>query len=378
MHKLIAFLVLGLLIVGCKDPKPEQTTVKNIQSESLIKYAQGFSIEHFEGYSVIEVSTPWPDAKKPFRYLLSKDSIPINDNNFDAVINVPIKSIVVTSTTHIPSLEMLNVEDKLIGFPFTKYVSSPKTRALIDAQKVKELGGSQEINTEVLLALVPNLVVGYGVDGTNKNLNLIEKSGIPVIYNGDWMEQTPLGKAEWIKFFGALFDKQLEAEQLFTQIENDYNQAKEIAQKATTKPTVISGAMYKDIWYLPQGSSWAAAFIADANADYLYKETQGTGSLSLSVESVLTKAQHAQFWIGPGQFTSLGQMEETNTAYAGIEAFKKGNVFSFTTNIGPTGGVIYYELAPNRPDLVLKDMVKILHPELLPDYELHFFSPLKQ
>jgi len=141
---------------------------------------------------------------------------------------------------------------------------------------------------------------------------------------------------------------------------------------------VISGAMYKDVWYLPQGSSWAAAFINDANGDYLYKDTTGSGSLSLSLETVLTKAQNADYWIGPGQFKSLEQMTDANAAYAGINAFTKKRVYSFTKNVGPTGGVIYYELAPNRPDLVLKDIVKILHPELLPEYQLHFFSPLDQ
>ncbi|MEP2937300.1 MAG: ABC transporter substrate-binding protein [Gilvibacter sp.] len=376
MQKLVYLLLTAVLLVACKEQTAVDTTVATAQSKTVVTHAQGLKIEHFIGYSVIEVSTPWPDAKKPFRYALINDTTIVDRSNFDAVIQVPIKTVVATSTTHIPSLEMLGAEDRLVGFPFTNYVSSTKTRALIDAGSIKELGGSQEINTEVLLALAPELVIGYGVDGTNKNLSLIEKAGIPVIYNGDWMEQSPLGKAEWIKFFGALLGKQKEADQLFDQIESDYNQVKEIASRAKTKPTVISGAMYKDVWYLPQGSSWAAAFIHDANGDYLYKDTTGSGSLSLSLETVLTKAQNAEYWIGPGQFKSLEQMTDANAAYAGINAFANKKVFSFTKNVGPTGGVIYYELAPNRPDLVLKDIVKMLHPDLLPEYQLHFFSPL--
>lgn len=378
MQKILSLLVAMLFLGACKQQATDANNDAIIQSNTTITHAQGFTIEQHEGYMVLEVSTPWPEAKKPFRYALVKEVMPKDSLTFDALIQIPINTVVATSTTHIPSLEMLGVEDKLIGFPFTDYISSAKTRALIDANAVKELGGSQEINTEVLLALTPDLVIGYGVDGTNKNLNLIEKAGIPVVYNGDWMEQTPLGKAEWIKFFGALFDKQDQANTVFAQIENDYKQVKQLAAKANIKPTVISGAMYKDVWYLPQGNSWAATFIADANGDYIYKDSNGTGSLALSLESVLTKAQAAQFWIGPGQFSSLAQMAETNAAYAGIDAFKQNKVYSFTKNVGPTGGVIYYELAPNRPDLVLKDMVKILHPDLLPEYELHFFSPLDQ
>jgi iron complex transport system substrate-binding protein len=378
MQKFVFFILFSLLLISCQQSNSTQKEVVKNTTNTLIKHAQGFTLEQYDGYSVLEILSPWPDSQKPFRYALIKDKQPADSLQFDAKVTVPIQSIVVTSTTHIPSLEMLGVQDKLVGFPFADYISSPKTRALIDANKVTELGGSQEINTEVLIALSPELVVGYGVDGTNKNLNIVENAGIPIVYNGDWMEQTPLGKAEWLLFFGALFDKQEEASLLFNKIEADYNEVKEIAKKANSKPTVISGAMYKDIWYLPKGSSWAAAFIADANGDYLYKDSQGTGSLSLSLESVLVKGQQAQFWIGPGQFSSLSQIKESNAAYASIYAFKQQNVFSFTTNVGPTGGVIYYELAPNRPDLVLKDIVKILHPELLPEYNLYFFSPLSE
>ena len=378
MQKIIAFVLMVLLWSSCKQAATDQSQNNNMPNELSVKHAQGFTIEQHDGYSVLEILSPWPDSEQAFRYALIKTKRPADSLQFDAMVTVPVQSLVVTSTTHIPSLEMLEVQDRLVGFPFADYVSSPKTRALIEANKVKELGGSQEINTEVLIELSPELVVGYGVDGTNKNLNLIEKAGIPVIYNGDWMEQTPLGKAEWLLFFGALFDKQEKASQLFNQIESDYNQVKEIAKNAKSKPTVLSGAMYKDIWYLPKGTSWAAAFIADANGDYLYKDSQGTGSLALSLESVLVKAQNAQYWIGPGQFSSLSQMEQANKAYASIAAFNQKNVFSFTTKVGPTGGVIYYELAPNRPDLVLKDIVKILHPELLPDYNLYFFSLLSE
>jgi iron complex transport system substrate-binding protein len=139
----------------------------------------------------------------------------------------------------------------------------------------------------------------------------------------------------------------------------------------------MSGAMYKDIWYLPQGNSWAAQLINDANGNYLWNDSEGTGSISLNLESVLDKGQTADFWIGPGQFTSLNQMTENHSVYGEFNAFKESNVFSFTNKKGATGGVLYYELAPNRPDIVLKDIIKILHPELLPTHELYFFSHLE-
>ena len=219
--------------------------------------------------------------------------------------------------------------------------------------------------------------MSFAVDGSNKTIDNIQKAGIPVIYNADWTEKHPLGKAEWIKFFGALFGKQKEADSIFKVIELEYFAAMELARKAKTKPTVLSGAMYKDVWYMPQGDSWAAQFIADANGEYLWKETEGTGSLSMSLESVLDKGKDADFWIGPGQFVTVAQFEEAHPVYTEFRALKNGNVYTFTANKGETGGVLYYELAPNRPDIVLKDIIKILHPELLPDHQLYFFTQVE-
>jgi len=284
---------------------------------------------------------------------------------------------VVTSTTHIPSLEMLNAQQSLVGFPNLDYISSPSTRTLIEKGSIKELGKNEDINTETLIDLAPDVVVGFAVDGNNTTFSTIAKTGIPVLYNADWTETHPLGKAEWIKFFGALYGKEKEADSIFNKIKTDYLAAKKMAAEATTQPTVLSGAMYKDIWYLPQGDSWAARFIADANGNYLWQNTEGTGSIAANLETVLEKGQNADFWIGPGQFTSLQQMTDFHSVYSEFDAYKNNNVYSFTTKTGATGGVVYYELAPNRPDLVLKDIIKMLHPELLKNHELYFFSKLQ-
>ncbi len=367
-----------MLIVSCKTETKNDTPTKTEVSELTTEFAEGFIIKNYEGYKTITITNPWPDADKNFTYALVEKGTKLeNKAEFDAIIKIPLSTIVVTSTTHIPSLEALGVAEKLVGFPNLDYISSEETRKNIDAGNIKELGKNESINTEVLIDLNPEAVITFAVEGDNKTVATIQKTGIPVLYNADWTETTPLGKAEWIKFFGALFNKDKEADSIFNNIKTAYISAKKEAQQATTTPTVLSGALYKDVWYLPQGGSWAAQFIADANAEYLWKESEGTGSISLNVESVLEKGKTAHYWIGPGQFTSRSQMQEYNKVYAEFDAFKQDKIFSFTTKKGATGGVIYYELAPNRPDLVLKDMIKILHPELLPDHELYFFSKLE-
>ncbi|MFC6096595.1 ABC transporter substrate-binding protein [Flavobacterium qiangtangense] len=376
LSKYSVFLFL-IFAVSCKKNEGNQA-VSNQKIENSIQYAKGLEIYKYDGYSVVKVSHPWPEAEKGFSYVLHKKDVTVPDSlkNYTQ-IQVPIKSIVVTSTTHIPSLETLGVENTLLGFPNTNYVSSEKTRALIDAKKVKEIGTNQSLNTEVLIDLAPDVIVGFSIDNNNKTYSNLEQNGQKIIYNGDWTEQTPLGKAEWIKFFGALYGLEEKADAEFKTIEKEYNDALALAEKTTSKPTVFSGAIYQDKWYLPGGKSWASLFIKDANATYLWATTPETGSLSLSFETVLERAENADFWIGPAQFTTLKEMTDTNPNYKFFKAYKNGNVYSFSSKKGKTGGVLYYELAPNRPDLILKDLIKIMHPEILPDYELFFFEKLK-
>ena len=374
LYYLVTLLLIAL--IGCK--KPQNTSSVITLSENTVEYATGFSIHPYDGYSVVKITNPWPNAGKEFTYILKSANgiVPDSLAKFTQ-INVPIKSIIATSTTHIPSLEMLGVENTLVGFPQTNFISSPKVRALIDQKKVKEVGDNQSLNTEIIIDLQPDLIIGFGIDNNNPSLDNLQKSGLKVLLNGDWNEKTPLGKAEWIKLIAALYEKEDLADSIFKNIEKEYLSTKKLAAKAKKKPTVLSGSMYESQWYLPSGESWNAQFMRDANSTYLWSTTKGTGSLSLSFETVLEKGINAEFWIGPASFTSYSEMTESNPHYAKFDAFKNKNIYSYSSKKGSTGGVIFYELAPNRPDLVLKDFVKIFHPELLPDYELYFFEKLK-
>lgn len=374
-----AFVFVLVLFISCKNQSEEiLKPSSSLLTESNVKYAKGFQISYFEGYKVIDIKNPWPGSNMTFKYaLVEKNTSLPNPENYDAIVQIPLKRIVVTSTTHIPSLEMLDETDALVGFPSLDFISSEKTRKRISQGKVKELGQNENINTEILLDLSPQAVIGFAMDGNNPTFTTLQKAGVPVFYNADWTENTPLGKAEWIKFFGAFFNKDKEADSLFEEIETEYLSAKQIASDAKNKPTVISGAMYKDVWYMPQGDSWAAQFIADANGDYLWKDSKGTGSLSLNLESVLEKGYEAEIWIGPGQFTDMESLKDASMAYTHFKAFKSGEIYTYNLKKGKTGGSIYFELAPNRPDLVLKDFIKILHPELLPEHELYFYDKLK-
>jgi len=376
----VCYGLLSLTVISCKkEAKSFDSTIK--QNNTNVQYAKGFTINTDGDFPVVHVKNPWPNAKRSFSYaFIPKEtlaSITFPKDAYDAVIVTPIEKLVVTSTTHIPALEALGGLSKLSGFPDTQYISSMPARQLINKGKIKELGNNESLNTEMVLEMQPDALVGFAIDNQNSTYDLVQKSGIPVLFNGDWTEQTPLGKAEWIKFFGVLLQKEKEADSIFKSIETTYNQAKELARIAKTKPTVLSGALYKDIWYLPAGESWAAQFLADANTNYIWAKTEGTGSISLSLETVLEKGSLAQYWVSPSQFTTYDDLITANNHYTEFDAFKQKQVFTFSATKGPTGGLLYYELAPQRPDLVLKDLIHIFHPELLPNYTAYFFKALE-
>lgn len=370
----LLFPLLLLLLIGCKKETP--TTSDFISNQ--VEFAQNFELYQYEDYKIVRIKNVSPESTLQETYVLHKKEVQLPDSlkHYISVV-VPIQRMVVTSTTHIPSLEMLGVEDALVGFPGLDYISSEKVRSLIDAGKIKEVGRNERINTELVLDLDPEVLVSYTINQTSEILDNLKNAGVKVLLNGDWNEKHALGKAEWIKFFGALFDKDENAKEVFDTIKSDYEQAKALAQKANLKPSVITGNIYEDVWYLPKGDSWSAEFLADANMNYFWSATSGTGSLALSFEEVFDTAHNTDFWIGAGSYASLDEIVAANPHYKEFKAFKEGNVYTYSAKKGAKGGVLYFELAPNRPDLVLKDIIKIAHPELLKDYELQFFEQLK-
>lgn len=362
--------------IGCKN-NDRKEVINAVNTVNSIQYAKSLAIHKQDGYTIVTVSNPWPDAVKDFKYILKeKNGIVPDSLKKYTQINVPLQSIVVTSTTNIPFLEMLDVEKSLVGFPHTDYVSSEKTRALIDAGSVKNVGQNEKLNIEQLIELAPELIVTFGIDNNNPSIENLQKSGLKVLIQADWMEQSPLGKAEWLKLYGALFGKEKEADALFSTIVKEYNNA--LALVADKKPTstVLYGSMYQDQWFVARGSSWVAQFMKDAKANYLWAALEGTGSLGLSFENILDKAKTANFWIASGSFKSLAELENANPHYSQFDAFTAKNIYSFEGKLGATGGTVFYELSPARPDLVLKDYIKIFHPELLPDYTFTFAKKL--
>jgi iron complex transport system substrate-binding protein len=378
----ISLAVYTLAVTSCSPPSKEnlKTDSASFQIEETVfplevEYAKGFEIEYYKGYKVVHITFPG-QSKEKISYVLVPHGNTIPDVPY-TLVRTPIQTIICTATSHIPLLEALGVEDALIGFPNTKLISSALTRKKIDAGQVKDLGPDTSDNIETIIYSNPELVMAYFTSASSIRKDLLEKAGIPLVYNQDFMEENPLGKAEWIKFMSAFFNKEQQADSVFNQIKTRYHSLQQTASSVKNKPTVFNGNLYGDIWFMPGGKSWGAQFIKDAGAEYLWADNQISGSLQLSIEAVLNKASQADYWLNMGSYSSLKEILSADARYGSFQAFKNKKAYNFNGNTGPNGGIMYLELGYLRPDLVLSDLIKIFHPALLPDHELYFYHQLQ-
>jgi len=370
----ISALAILLLLSGCTT---RQKIDQQIFPSATLKYAQSFTVRHEGNIKHITVNYPYPGATEGYHYMLVpvEEDVPAHDEKTQ-VIRTPVKTIVCTSTTHIPLLDYIGETNSLIGFPTTDYISSEPMRKRIDDGNVTDLGIDKGMNIELLYSLHPDLVMGYTMGNDLGQLKKIRELGIPVVINAEYLERHPLGRAEWIKFVALFFNKEKEADSVFTSIEKEYLATQELVKNATSQPTVLSGIVYGDAWFMPAGKNYAAHLFKDAGMDYLWKDTDSNGFLELSFESVYAKAKDADLWVGVGSFNSLQEIANTESRYSLFKPFAQKQVYTYNARKGAKGGSEFLELGYLRPDLILKDLVKIAHPELLPDYELFFHKRL--
>ena len=375
--------VLVIFFIGCNsksDDVKERTTEPEIKAnvhQVEIEHAKNFKVTYGENYKVVDVYNAWKNTKDNFQYVLVQKGTEVPEKfKKEQIIKIPLDNIVCFSTTHIPYLDFIGESDKLIGFPNTDYVSSEKVRELIDAGKVTDLGSETNVNVERIISLNPEMIMAYGMGDNTDQFYKIEQSGIPVVFNADYTEQSPLGRAEWLKFTSLFFNQEKKADSIFNRIIHYYDTLKKTAFSAKKKPSVYSGIVYGDTWFMPGGKNYAAQFFEDANANYLWENNTEKSYLELSFEAVYEKAHQAEYWVGVGLYSSLDEIRNADHRYASFKAFKEGNVYNFSGKIGATGGNEYFELGYARPDLILADLIKIFHSPLLPDHELYFHKRL--
>ncbi len=378
---LILVTVIGLFFVGCDEiSKNQYNQTDSVQCDTN-KYANGFTIERKKSHTILKVTNPWQGAKKVSYsyYLQSRDKPLPAELSKKQVIKTPIEKIICLSTTHISFIDCINELNSIIGVSGKKYVNNAKLQKKIKNNEIADIGYDQNLNYELIVALQPDVVMAYGVESQNLRYILkLKELGIPVIMNAEYLEATPLGKTEWIKFVAALYEKEEIAQKKFNIIANEYNKIKNKIQKTgTAHPKVICNVPYNGTWYVPGGKSYAAKLIADAGGNYLWKDNQSHESIPLNIESVFQKAQNADIWINTGMASTYNDIIKTDTRLIDIKACKKKQLYNNNARCNTNGGNDYWESGIIQPHIILKDLVAIFHPQLAPDYKFYYYQKLQ-
>lgn len=374
MNRLILF-ILAAVVFACKD---RQNTNFSNRGTFSPRYAKGFWTVDKGSYTDVFVRPSGDSTLAPLHYRLVQKNTqaPAAEPNV-SVIYVPVASIVCTSTTHIPLLDYLGETEKLIGFPSTEYISSTKARERIDRGQVQELGVDNSMNIELLTQLQPSLVMAYSMSSDLGQLKKVQELNIPVVINAEFLEQHPLGRAEWIKFMALFFNKAQKGDSVFNWIESEYLKAKSVTTNFKTRPTILTGIPYGGTWYLPGVQNYAAQFFADAGCQYLWEDDATNGFLKLSLETVYERASNADFWLGVGSFGTYDELLSTDDRFAKFAPFQNRKIYNYNKRMGAKGGNEYLELGYLRPDLILKDLIQITHPAEYPEPDLFFYERLK-
>src|SRR2546423_6211807 len=345
--------------------------------------ATGFVVADRGTYKLVTVTRPAPKSSEKVSYVLVPRGAKAPDLTGDlagaTVVETPIPRMVSMSTTYLPMLDALGAVDVLVGVDNFDYVSTPSVRKLIDDGKLKATGANAQANAEVLAVLKPDIVMTSQTgDAASDGFDKMRAAGLKVVVNSDWLEETPLGRAEWIKFIGLFVGKEAQAQTTFAGVASAYRDQATKAAQATGTPKVLVNAPYQGTWYVPGGGSYAARLIVDAGGAYPWSDDKSTGALPLDVEAVFNKAGDATVWVNPSAATRLADLKAIDARFDKFVSFQQKNVWNNDAKTNGKGGNDYYETGALRPDLALADLVAIFHPELEPGHAFTWYRKLPE
>jgi iron complex transport system substrate-binding protein len=344
-------------------------------SHAVVNYAQGFTIDKASDYTQVTVIHPWAKNTVYAQYYLVKtDSIQTPTDGIKVLI--PIKTIAAASVTHYEFLNLLGELNTITGICQQNIIYNPMIKAGVSNGKITDLGDAFHINLEKVLQLRPSALMMSGYNQEDPNAQRISQAGVPVIYNNEWMETTLLGRAEWIKFVAAFYDKSELADSIFSDIENRYNDIKHKAANIKDKPDIMAGSNFRGTWYMPGGKSFMGQLYMDAGGNYIYAKDTTSGSLPLNVETVLRDFSSTDIWLNCN-YNSMNELLNADPKHALFNPVKTKQVYNFNKRMLPSGANDFWESAIARPDLILSDVIAILHPEILPGYQLFYAEKLK-
>lgn len=380
MKYVLQALIIGFLLSACNSSGDQGPVTKgsSIPKEKL-EFAEKFSISSINDFTLLTVYSPWQHASaRSFQYLLGekKDEVPDSLREIE-FIKTPVQKVVIMSTTYISFIDTLNELQSIKGISGSHFVYNADLRERISKGLVREVGFDQNLNYEVLVELDPDVVFIFGVQsGVVQIINKFKEIGIPVVLCADYLEPTPLGRVEWIKFFSAFYEKRTRAEKIYSSISENYKLLKASVDTATDLPEVMLGLPWKDSWYVAGGESFAAKLIHDAGGSYIYSDFQNTEAKPVDIEAVFSRSLEADFWINPGVAKSLKEISQHDARFELLSAYKNQKIFANNKRISPGGGNDYWESGILNPDLILKDLITIFHDSAENDSKLVYYFRL--
>ena len=351
----------------------------SVQAQLSLQYAQGFRVDYFDAYRVVTVLASGSGKREEVQYVLVQRGHESPDG-YEGVprIEIPVRTLITTSTTHLPHVEKLGEVHSLVGIDNIKYVNSEAVNQRFAAGELTEVGRDRAIDLERVLVLQPDLVMTDSQSQDNA-LVALQEAGVPVVINAAYAESSLLGRVEWIKFVGAFFQKEELASAQFDSVVVRYEALRALTQNLPVdkRPTVFVGSLWRGIWFMSGGKTYAAQLLRDAGANYLWGDDDSQQSLALDFETVYEKAHDADCWITMrNEWFSRDDVVAEDERYRRFAAFEDGNVFNANARLNAHGGNDYWETGLIEPDVVLADIIKILYPDLLLDYQLKYYRKL--
>ena len=368
----VLFLLLLLLCVGCKTKDRSQSDKSG--ATVAMRYAEQIQIDSCDGYWSVRVRNPWDTAKILHTYILVEQGRELPDNlPAGTLVRTPLRKSLIYSSVHCSLLVELDALDCIGGVCDLQYIYHPAVRTRCAEGGIVDAGNAMSPDLEKVIDLHPDAVLLSPFENSG-GYGRIEKLGIPIIECADYMETSPLGRAEWMRFFGLLFGRKQQADSLFAEVEKRYASLKSLVDTVSVRPIVLSELRNGSAWYTPGGHSTIGRLYADAGAAYVWADDTRSGSVPLSFETVFDRGRNADFWLFKYNETvdkTLSSLRAEYAPYAGFRAFQTGRVFACNT-----GKVPFYEETPFRPDWLLKDLILVFHPECLPGETARYFKQL--
>ncbi|WP_277476886.1 ABC transporter substrate-binding protein [Catalinimonas alkaloidigena] len=376
-----SIICIYLLLGACEStPHQQQNNTSSVASpfwteEAQVNYAQGFDISYEDDYKVLHLM----QGEDTTHYILLPEGTTRPAAYPEAqTISIPIYSLAALSTTHVALADFVDADSIIIALDNTDYVYDPEVRARIEAGEVTAIGEAGSLNQEMVLALQPDLLMVSGMPNTDlQKYNTLSSSDIPVLINTEWMENTALGKAEWVKLMAALLNREEIANAKFDSLAQTYQQIAQLTNNLEERPEVISGSPFQGSWYVPGGKSYRSKMFEQAGAHWPWSDSEEV-SLPVAFENIYAYGLEADYWLNPGMVNTMDELLAKDERFADFKAFQNGKVYNHNRRLTPKGqGNDYYESGVVNPHLILADLTHILHPDLLPSHQLYYYQKLK-